>query len=85
MTQLNINHQTAQKIEAISQQTQKSVDEVLDWLVSNYAHTLVASVDKVVDDTTWTDEEIEAMLQPKTPLTGKEIVEAGLVGESIKC
>jgi hypothetical protein len=33
-----------------------------------------------VEEGVWTAEEIAEMLQPKTPLTGKEIVALGLLG-----
>ncbi len=63
----------------MSRRAQKSVDELLAWLLNNYGHTL-----DIPDSETWTDEELEALLKPKPPLTGKQIVEkhlaSGVIG-----
>ena len=81
MTQLDIKHQTVQKLEALSKQSHKSVDEILDWFLSNYGAVLVAEEASITDDeSTWTDEELAAVMQNLTPLTGKEMVEGGFVG-----
>lgn len=79
MTQLEIKQATAQKLEDLSQQAQKSVDEVLEWLLSNYGQALIsADPDVTEDDITWSDAEIQQLLKPKQSLTGKQIVEKHL-------
>ncbi|GAB5493754.1 MAG: hypothetical protein Phog2KO_39690 [Phototrophicaceae bacterium] len=84
MTQVNINPETAQKLKQLSQQTEKSLDEVLDLLLSRYSDTLITDdndeVVEVVEDVTWTDEEIEDLLTMKEPLSSKEIVKRNLLG-----
>lgn len=78
--QVNINSKIVRKLEKLSQKTEKSVDEVLDLLLSRYGHTLTSDEETLSEDVTWTDEEIEALLTMKEPLNSKEIVEQGLLG-----
>lgn len=79
MTQIDVKPSIAEKLEKLSQIAEKSVDEVLDFLLNQYGQTLIP-VESDTEDVTWTDEEIEALLEPGKLLTGKEIVEQGLVG-----
>lgn len=81
MSDLQVSPQVAQKLRDLSEQTQSSVDEILLWLLNNYGHMLAPEeADVADDDVTWSDEEIAELLKPKKPLTGKEMVEQGLVG-----
>lgn len=85
MTQLEIDQQTAQKLEALSKQTRKSVDEVLLWLLNNYGHTIIQiDESETQDESIWTEAELKELLQPQKPLTGEEIVEkhlaSGVIG-----
>lgn len=80
MAKLEISNKTAEQLTELSRRAQKSVDELLAWLLNNYGHTLM----DIPDSETWTDEELEALLKPKPPLTGKQIVEkhlaSGVIG-----
>ena len=78
MTQIDINPSTARKLEKLAQQAEKSVDEMLDWLLNQYSQPIEQNDEINSEDVTWTDEEIEALLTPKKALTGKEIVEKHL-------
>ena len=80
MTQVNIHPEIVQKLEQLSQTTDKTVDEILDLLLSQYSNTLTSDTGATTDDVTWTDEEIEALLTMKEPLSSKEIVKQGLLG-----
>ncbi|MEM9954282.1 MAG: hypothetical protein AAF846_21915 [Chloroflexota bacterium] len=80
MTNIEIKLSTAKKLEDIVQQTDKTVDEILDLLLTQYQHTLVIAGEvHETEDVTWTDEEIAELLRPK-PLTGKEMIEQGFFG-----
>ncbi len=81
MTKLEISNQVAQKLEELSTQSHRTVDEVLLWLLDNYGHSVISEQDETEDDdTTWTEEELAQLLKPKKPLTGKQIAEKGLLG-----
>ncbi len=80
MTQLEIKPTTAEKLQEISEQAQKSVDEILMLLLNRFGHTVIEADETNEEDATWTDEELAELLQPKEPLTGKEMVEQGLIG-----
>ncbi len=80
MTQLEINPTTAQKLQEISQQAHKSVDEILLLLLNNFGHTVIESDEPTQDDVTWTEEELAELLKPQKPLTGKEMVDGGFIG-----
>lgn len=79
MTHLEIKQATAQKLEDLSQQAQKSVDEMLEWLLNNCGQALIASDEEVFENAnTWSDDELQQLLKQKQPLTGKQIVEKHL-------
>jgi len=78
MPQLEISHNTVQKIEQLSKQAQITADEVLQWLLDNYGHTITLIDQNTSEDVTWTDEELDELLKPHKPLTGKQIVEKHL-------
>lgn len=80
MTQLEINPTTAQKLQEVSQQAQKSVDEILLLLLNNFGHTIIEADKATQEAETWTDEELAQLLKPQKPLTGKEMVEGGFIG-----
>ena len=82
MTQLEINQKTAQRLEKLSQQAQKTVDEVLLLLLNNYGHALIEATEsmEVEADEVWTEAELTELLTPKQPLTGRQIAQAGLLG-----
>ena len=82
MTQLEIDHQTAQKLEQLSQQAQKTVDEVLLLLLNNYGQALIEAEESraVEANEVWTEAELAELLAPKKPMTGRQIVQAGLLG-----
>ena len=80
MTQLEINPTTAQKLQEISQQAQKSVDEILLLLLNNFGHTIIEAVETPQGSETWTDEELAHLLKFQEPMTGKEIAKSGLLG-----
>jgi hypothetical protein len=81
MTKIEIGQEAADKLQQLSNKSQKSVDEILIWLLDHYAQAIVHEEDvAVADDQTWTDEELAELLTPKEPLTGKQIVEKGLLG-----
>ena len=82
MAKLEISTQTAEQLAQLSKQTQRTIDEVLLWLLNNYRHSLT-SVDHAsteVESETWTEEELTELLKPKKTLTGKQIAEKGLLG-----
>lgn len=79
MTQLEIKQATAQKLENLSRQSQKSVDEVLEWLLSNYGQALISPDSNMTEnDIIWSEDEIQQLLKPKQSLTGKQIVKKHL-------
>ena len=80
MPNLEISTQVAQKLQDLSEQTKASVNDILLKLLDNYASVFTQVEDREVSDETWTNEELAELLRPKRPLTGKEIVEAGLLG-----
>ena len=81
MTQLAINHQTAQKLEELSKRAKKSVDDIISVWVNNFGYAVIdADQSAVDDDVTWTEEELVELIKPKTPLTGKQIIEGGFIG-----
>lgn len=80
MTKLEISNQAAKKLKEASEKTQKTIDEVLLWLLDNYADAIASSDQTTVEnDVAWTEEEIRELVKPE-PLTGKEMVEGGFVG-----
>lgn len=80
MPHLEISTQVAQRLQDLSEQKKVTIDEILLRLLDNYASMLTQVEDKEASDETWTEEELAELLKPKKPMTGKEIVEAGLIG-----
>ena len=85
MPHLKISTKVAQKLQALSEQTSVTTDEILLRLLDNYASIFVSIDDTVAcDDLTWTEEELADILKPRQPLTGKQIVdkhlESGVIG-----
>lgn len=78
MTQLEIDQQTAQKLTELSQQTKKSVDEILLWLLNNYGYAVIQADQTSEEAEAWTEEELVELFKPRKPLTGKQIVEKHL-------
>ena len=84
MTQLEINPQTAEKLQELSKQAKKSVDEILLLWLNNFKHTIIEADPISEDAEDWTEEELAELFKPKKPLTGKQIVEkhlkSGVIG-----
>ena len=67
-----------QQVEKLSQRDQLLF---LERLVAMIRNQLEETTEIDADsDVTWTDEEIAELLTPKEPMTGKKMVEAGLIG-----
>jgi hypothetical protein len=84
MPQLDVKPDTAHKLKALSERADKSIDEILDWLLSQYGHALITDTVAEENDSIWTDTELQELLSTGEPLTGKEIVEkhlkSGVIG-----
>lgn len=79
MTKLEISNQAAEKLKQVSEKAQKTVDELILWLLDNYADTIISDEENSLEeDDIWTEEELAELLKPKQALTGKEIVEKHL-------
>ena len=78
MVNIVISPTTAEKLQELSNQSGKTVDELLTIFLEEYQ--VIQKESALVEEGVWTAEEIAEMLQPKTPLTGKEIVALGLLG-----
>lgn len=77
---IELGQEAAEKLQQVANESQKSVDEVVLWLLDRYTEAQEMEPTVSADDEPWTDEELAELLTPKEPLTGKEIVEKGLLG-----
>ncbi|GAB4508527.1 MAG: hypothetical protein OHK0046_01230 [Anaerolineae bacterium] len=81
MSNPEISNQAAEQLTALSRKTHKTVNEVVRWLLDNYAYTLTSPEEQTADnDMVWTEAELSEFLQPQHPLTRQQIAEQGLPG-----
>jgi hypothetical protein len=80
MTHIPLSDQTAARLKALSEKSERSIDEIVMLLIERYEQALLADETGGDEDVTWSEEEVAEMLRPKKPLTGQEIVEQGFTG-----
>ena len=79
MTKLEISSQAAEKLKQVSEKAQKTIDDLILWLVDNYPDAITSNEQTTLDnDVTWTEAELDELFKPKKALTGREIVEKHL-------
>jgi hypothetical protein len=66
--------QLTKQVEELDYEQQLLLIERLITLIENYERTIAE------DENEWTEEELAELLKPKKPMTGKEMVAAGLYG-----